>query len=755
MAERKEDISVRINADYTKALGDIQRFTGLVDKAFGALPKVVQDASTSVDKLTERIGKTDAAFDALPKVVQNVATSVEKLTERIEKMGRNDGADKLKNKLRQSNQEATLLANTFDRLQTSGKAIGAAMAGWQAGKAVLAPVVHTTMDYGMRLAQATNVSLLGGSIDEKITGMAKLDAGVMKATRYSGGKREELLEAAESLIARNSLGNMDDTLKVLPFIGMIAKAGNASAVDVGQATSGLVKSLGVPVDEVPAGLAKILYGGAIGGSEIKHMAHYFPQQSAAAKNAGMSGSSAVAKMVALNELAVDYSGTPDQAGINTTDFLNSMNSAHLANNLKRFSFDKKTNSLVQNNGQKRTGKNYLDLGHLLASNAEKGVDAVDTMIQIVGMISKGDPKYVEAVKKRDVAKKRLDDAKKRGDTGAQMAATEELSGIADNVTAILLGRGIGKLFHNQQELRGGIGVLTNPDAYHDMVKQINKDGTIKMAESEHEFIAAQPGYKAQLAEENKADAVYRSMEGFNGWLGKLAEKTSALYEKYPALAAAMEGGKVGVMTLGASAGVAAGVMALLGRNATLASIALGKVGGNAGVDGIPGVPKGTGGFGKTFLRNLKGTGAMAAVGAGYDAYDIYSNDKLTAQQKKIGYTGAVGGALGGALGGAVAGAAMGSVFPVVGTAIGGLIGGGLGYWGGHEAGTMAGAAMFGSKDPDPQRVAQALQQSIKSNPIEAKLQLKIAFDEMGKPVVSQTNLSGTNFRLDTGPMMTH
>ncbi|AMP13680.1 phage-related minor tail family protein [Collimonas pratensis] len=725
-------------------------------------------------------------------MVQNVATSVDKLTERIEKMGRSDGADQLTRKLNKSNQEATLLAKTFERLQTSGKAIGAAVAGWEAGKAVLAPVVHTTMDYQMRLAQATNVSLLGGSIDEKTHGMAKLDAGVMKATRYSGQKREDLLEAAESLIARNSLGNLDDTLKVLPFIGMIAKAGNASSVDVGQATSGLVKSLGVPVDEVKDGLSKILYGGAIGGSEIKHMAHYFPQQSAAAKNAGMSGSSAVAKMVALNELAVDYSGTPDQAGINTTDFLNSMNSSHLANNLKRFSFDKESNTLVANNGQKRTGKNYIDLGHLLAANAEKGTDAVDTMIQIVGMISKGDPKYVEAVKKREVAKQRLEAAKKRGDTGGQLAATEELSGIADNVTAILLGRGIGKLFHNQQELRGGIGVLTNPDAYHDMVKQINDKGTIKMAESEHEFISNQPGYKVQLSEENKADAVYRGMEGFNGWLGKLAEKTSALYEKYPVLAAAMEGGKVGVMTLGASAGAASIVMTLLGKNAAAASAALGGVaaaGGGGG--GVGGGGSGGGRLGK-FGKVL---GAVGAFSAGWEIGSLLNDHVIDPAAKWA--SGGKSETLGGWIFDATHKEEMArlsgptplkkqtfsenvalkrqtdfslpapamDIPPAVGAISNKAVRQALTFNSTVPAidfpstGTAApGAAMqrqMNGPGVNVEAMQRALTDGLKPLPIDAKLKIDVAFDEMNKPYVKQQTVSGQGVRLDTGPMMTH
>jgi hypothetical protein len=385
------------------------------------------------------------------------------------------------------------------------------------------------------------------------------------------------------------------------------------------------------------------------------------------------------------------------------------------------------------------------------------------MIQIVGMISKGDPKYVEAVKKREVAKQRLDAAKKRGDTGGQLAATEELSGIADNVTAILLGRGIGKLFHNQQELRGGIGVLTNPDAYHDMVKQINDKGTIKMAESEHEFISNQPGYKVQLSEENKADAVYRGMEGFNGWLGKLAEKTSALYEKYPVLAAAMEGGKVGVMTLGASAGAASIVMTLLGKNAAAASAALGGVaaagGGGAGGSGSGGSRLGK--FGKVL-------GAVGAFSAGWEVGTLLNDHVIDPAAKWA--SGGKSESLGGWIFDATHREEMAKLsastplkkqsfsenfamkkqtdfnfptpamdFPLTAAAVP----------------SSAIQRQMNSPGVNVDAMQRALTDGLKPLPIDAKLKIDVAFDDMGKPYVKQQSVSGQGVRLDTGPMMTH
>lgn len=748
--ERKEDISVRIVADYAKALADVQRFTGSIEKS----------------------------FDALPKVVQILVRTVDQATDSLNRLGRSDGPEQVRRRLVQTNQEANQLSKTFDKLLLTGRSIGAAMAAWQAGKAVLAPVVNATMDYGMRLTQATNITAIGGTLAEKFKVMDEINTRLEAARRAGGGRREDILAGYESLTARNAIGNKDQTLQVMPGIAITATAGNASVEDIAKTTAGLVKSLGVAPKDNEQALAQLLYAGQIGGFELKNMAHYLPAQSASAKNAGLSGMSAVAKIAALNELAIDYSGTPDQAGINVGDFLNSMNSSHLANNLKRFSFDKKNNALIYNQS-KRKGINYLDLGHQLAENAANGVDSIDTVLQLTGMVMKGDPKYAAAVKKRDAAKQRLDEAKQRGDSTGQVAAQQELTAITESVVQILEGRGIGKLFHNQQELRGAIGVLTNPGAYHAMVDEIKNKGTLGNRDNAVDFIRAQPGFKAQMYDQEKSAALYTGMGGFNNWIGRLAEGFSNLYQKHPQLAAAMEGGKVTIMTLGAAAGAASIVMALLTRNAAHASAALGGIGGAGGAAG------GAGGAGAAstaagrFASGLKISGALSALVAASDVFGIYNDSTLSSSQKKIGYTRAAGGALGGTLGGATVGAAAGSFFPGIGTAIGGVIGAGLGYWGGNGLGTKAGEAMFGDgpavqspKMPSfsenvavnkqmlgfgtgSDGIKRALTDAMKPQPVDVRLKLDLGISENGQPYVKKQSVSGAGVRLDTGPMMTY
>lgn len=101
------------------------------------------------------------------------------------------------------------------------------------------------------------------------------------------------------------------------------------------------------------------------------------------------------------------------------------------------------------------------------------------------------------------------------------------------------------------------------------------------------------------------------------------------------------------------------------------------------------------GVSKTAVGGIKSLGSRALPGvnlamAGYDTYNILSDDTLDSATKakevaKMG--GGTAGALSGASAGALGGAALGSVVPIVGTAIGGAIGGIAGGIGGYFAGS--------------------------------------------------------------------
>lgn len=224
MADRKEDIAVRIAVDYSKGLTDIKAFVDAANKSLGtlrpfrvvidtsralkdvnsftqsaaksfeALPKSVLMVASAVNVLSERSTKAQAdisrmtttvnsGMNALPQAVQNVSDSVDRLTQRIERMGRNEGPEQLRRNLRQANDEAVKLTTTFDRLKSAGASIGAgigsAAAGLAAGKAVLMPYLEPALDYGVALAHMANVSYSDRDNAGRIAGKKELDATIV------------------------------------------------------------------------------------------------------------------------------------------------------------------------------------------------------------------------------------------------------------------------------------------------------------------------------------------------------------------------------------------------------------------------------------------------------------------------------------------------------------------------------------------------------------------------------------------------
>lgn len=132
--------------------------------------------------------------------------------------------------------------------------------------------------------------------------------------------------------------------------------------------------------------------------------------------------------------------------------------------------------------------------------------------------------------------------------------------------------------------------------------------------------------------------------------------------------------------------------------------------------------------GAASLLGRAGLPLMLAA-SGLEAYNIATDDSLTAQEKAVGYSGVAGGAAGG-MAGAAAGAALGSVVPVIGTAIGGLIGGALGYWGGGNLGEMIAEAIGGATSGE------------KSPPAEVAGKIEIHVSSDGKARVTQLQSSG-------------
>lgn len=437
------------------------------------------------------------------------------------------------------------------------RAIGPVAAGLQAAKSVAAPALSTSMNYGMSLARMANTAYVGKSKAERVAGMQSIDAAVMAAVRAGGGTREAVLDAATKMAGKGNLGNIDDVFKLLPLVTKTATAGDANPHEIGELAGIAVKSGGIAVADVDKALGMALYGGQVGGFELKDMSKWLPKQISLGNNAGLTGLDGFAKIVALNEMAINSAGSADAAGNNVSSFLNELNSSTTANQLKKFSYDKKNNTLVPVDGKSKN-KGHVDLGNILAKNAEKGVGAIDAMLGIVNMIAQGDPKFREAQKK-------LAEAKKRGDKGDQEAAMKAAH-------QILMARNVGAIFQNQESLLGGIGAIMNPEEFRSLTKDIRSKAGSEPINNNYDLIQEQPGFKMAQKKEEEANALHRGLAGSSVALGNYAGAMTDLYRKHPGFATAIETATLALTAL-AAAGAGAAAMSFITGGAGAAGAA--------------------------------------------------------------------------------------------------------------------------------------------------------------------------------------
>lgn len=765
MADRKEDIAVRIAVDYSKGLTDIKAFVDAANKSLGALqpfrvvidtsralkdvnsftqsaaksfealPKSVLMVASAVNVLSERSTKAQAditrmtttvnsGMNALPQAVQNVSDSVDRLTQRIERMGRNDGPEQLRRNLRQANDEAVKLTTTFDRLKSAGASIGAgigsAVAGIAAGKAVLMPFVEPVLDYGVALAHMANIAYSDRPTAGRAEGKKELDAAIINSMRLGGGTRETAVSALNTMIASGALST-DEAKFMLPAIVRGSTAANAVPADIaGIAIKGM-QNFSFKKEELPTVIDMALNSANLGGFEVKDMARWLPQQMTEASKLGYQGKEGFAQLLSLNQAAYTASATADIAGNGVLNFLTKINAPDTQHDFKKLG---------------------INLTGSLSAGIAKGIDPMTSFSNLV-----------DGIMKKDKAYQALE---------AKLKSAGSIPGKLDVLEKQLLlqeGTAVGKVLQDREARRAYLGFRQRGAAFGEMTEKV-LNHSVGLGDKNYELISAQTGYKRQQALNEEENAQTTALNKIGPALDMYYDRIVRNAKAHPALTAAIEGGKIAVTTLTAAAAGASVALLLLRKNAVAAA---GAMGGGAGADAARRAA--TGAPLRTMLAGgLKVAAPLALLGAGFDAYSVYSDEEMTKRQKKIAYTGVAGGAAGGILGGAAAGAAVGSFFPVVGTAIGGVIGGGLGYWGGSSAGTLAGEAMFGERPavdkllapsmPNP-AMQRALSTGYNAPPIDARLKLDISFDDSGNPLVRQKSLGGTGIRLDTGPMMTH
>lgn len=486
-----------------------------------------------VTSLNDRlVGPLRRSLDEVEKNLKDV----EKELQRVTQGSRQTGAALagMQGPAQAAKQAAELTRHTLnavslaERLQRAWNAAGSmmngvvkGMAAYQAARYVVAPTLQQARSYDRQLADASNTAFSERDLAGRRAGMGELDAAVTAALRAGGGKREDVLQALNDMLASGTV-SAGQAQGLLPTITKYATAGNASVTELSNIVVRALQN-GFKEADIPKVLDMALAAGQKGGFELKDMAKWLPKLLAAGQMSGLGGMEGYARILASAQGSVTTAGSKDEAGNNLLNLLLKINSADTANDAKKLG---------------------IDLSGSLAAARGKGVNSLDAFVNLVEQIAGRDTRMVSL-------------RKQAAGAGTDEERRASLTAQAD----ILQGSAIGKIVQDRQALLSLVAELNKRD-YISGVKGEVMQANGQFGVSNFALVSGTADFRVQQAENEKLFAQTGAMGGVNEALAKLAENTSSLYQQFPGFASAIEGAKVALMGLTAAAG-AAGLMGLL------------------------------------------------------------------------------------------------------------------------------------------------------------------------------------------------
>lgn len=465
--------------------------------------------------------------------------------------------------------------STGQRLAQVGRGAAMGVAGVAAGTAVLAPKVRESMDYDLRLAHLSNTAYAGQPKDARRAGMHSIDSTIVDAVRRGGGTREGALDTYEQL---SGSGRFKPT-EIRQILREAVLAGTATGGDAASFAQ-MAITANTTMGIKPGGMGRLFgmgtYAGQQGGFEIKNMARYLPEQMAAASAIGMSGEAGFAKLVALNQAAMNTAGTPDQAGNNVVNLLAKLSSPEMAGNFKRLG---------------------VDLPGRIAGGRMQGMDPLDVMGGLLDEQLSKSKSYKRVQAELAAAK----------DGSERQAALRSVGDIAQGTV-------FGKVLQDRQALMALIGfmndrqrvtsiaggALTNPGAHLDNMALIEETNS----------------FKTQQMGQEKAIALNAAIGSLTPTIGTLSEGVTGLMREYPGYTTAIVGASTALTALAAAAGAAGLVGGVVGRGGP-GGVAgnVGKVAAGLGRAGVVGLAGAAGyGVGSLIHKAIEGTVISDGIG---------------------------------------------------------------------------------------------------------------------------------------------
>jgi len=482
-------------------------------------------------------------------------------------------------RLNQNLNQSIGLLQRMGQMARNGLNTGTAIVGGvAAGAAVANTAIKPARSYDEQIARANATATAGQglSIQQRLANKAQIDRIVMQASRDGGATREQVLEAANTLLASGQYDTR--TLgQILPNTSKVAFASGANATD---AASVAMQLQMFGIKDIKRGQDMAVRGGELGGFEYSDMAQWLSRQLPLAKNAGYAGEEGLKQIVLMNQLARRGAGTADEAGNNVVNLLAKLSTKEFADAIGD-NIDIRQGDATRLKGKGKKKTEVFDWETYALSERAKGVNKLDAFMKLLDREMANNGKYQKL-------KSDAQSAKTPQDAAMKFAAMADM----------LQGTKVGNILVDRQALQAALAYRNGSSDKERILNGLNgADGTV---DGLHKLFSGDEWANYQTRQNEQMNINYQAYLNVNGALNTFNTEMSGFMEKHSGLA-----------TAAYSASVALGVVAA----ASMAGSLLGKLGGGAAAGGIAGTVASRAGGGLSGLVTA-GRVPVASAGAG-------------------------------------------------------------------------------------------------------------------------------------------
>jgi TP901 family phage tail tape measure protein len=317
-----------------------------------------------------------------------------------------------------------------------GRQIGV-VGGALAGLSFMAPIQQAAAWDASLRDIAITAGKTGGEVEKMI---GDISGQYQKLALETGQRSAELAKGAQLLVASGMDASLID--KLMPTIGRVATAANATIEDTAKTAFALSDTLKVAPDQMEAALGKLVVAGKLGRFEFKNMAAEFPALTNQMAKFGITGMEAVSSLGASLQIAMLGTANPSEAATNLKNFLTKINAPEA---IKKFEKELK-----------------VDVTGVMTDAAAKGINPVEAVIQ----------KMSEKLK---VPQAEIDNIMKKANAGPG-TDKDKAEAARKQISQLLSGTKVGRLYADMQVLDFLIPTLLNLDKLKDFKNQVAEAG---------------------------------------------------------------------------------------------------------------------------------------------------------------------------------------------------------------------------------------------------------------------------------------